>query len=245
MTVLRFILGDQLSRSMSSLADLDPERDTVLMVEVHEEAVYVRHHKQKIALVLSAMRHFAEDLRREGVRVDYVRLDDRANTGAFGSELKRAIERLKLSRVVVTEPGEWRVWEMMQDWREELDAPVEIRADSRFLCSRAAFARWAEGRDHLRMEAFYRAMRERTGFLMDGHEPAGGRWNFDADNRKRLPSGIRPPLRRSFKPDATTRAVRARFWPWSRPGSEIISATSNRSAGPSRAPTPSRRSTTS
>ena len=81
MSVLRFILGDQLSRSMSSLADLAPERDTVLMVEVHEEAVYVRHHKQKIALVLSAMRHFAEDLRREGVRVDYVRLDDRANTG--------------------------------------------------------------------------------------------------------------------------------------------------------------------
>jgi deoxyribodipyrimidine photolyase-related protein len=151
MTVLRFILGDQLTRSMSSLADLNPERDTVLMVEVDQEAVYVRHHKQKIALVLSAMRHFAEELRREGVRVDYVRLDDPSNTGSFGGELKRAVRRLKPSRVVVTEPGEWRVWEMMQDWREELGSPVEIRTDSRFLCSRAAFARWAEGRDHLRM----------------------------------------------------------------------------------------------
>jgi deoxyribodipyrimidine photolyase-like uncharacterized protein len=90
---------------MSSLADLDPERDTVLMVEVHEEAVYVRHHKQKIALVLSAMRHFAEELLREGVRVEYVRLDDLANTGSCGGELKRAGRQLKPSRVVVTEPG--------------------------------------------------------------------------------------------------------------------------------------------
>jgi len=90
MTTLRFILADQLNRWTFSLADLDPERDTVLMAEVQEEAVSVRHHKQKIAFVLSAMHHFAEELRREGVCVGYVALDDPANTGSFSSELKHA-----------------------------------------------------------------------------------------------------------------------------------------------------------
>jgi deoxyribodipyrimidine photolyase-related protein len=202
---LRFVLGDQLNRRVSSLTDLDPERDIVLLVEVRDEATYVRHHKQKIAFLFAAMRHFAQGLRDEGIAVDYVRLTDDGNTHGFTGELERALSRHPMSRVVVTEPGEWRVWEMMQDWREVLPVPVEIRADNRFLCPREDFARWAEGRHHLRMETFYRGMRKRTGLLMDGAEPVGGRWNFDAENRKRLPKGHRLPDRIGFQPDAVTR----------------------------------------
>jgi deoxyribodipyrimidine photolyase-related protein len=203
--VLRFVLGDQLTPRVSSLVDLDPESDIVLMVEVRDEATYVRHHKQKIAFLFAAMRHFAEDLREQGVRVEYVRLTDRGNTGSFTGELERAVESHGPARVVVTEPGEWRVWEMMQDWRETLPVPVEIRPDNRFLCPREEFARWAEGRHHLRMETFYRGMRKRTGLLMEGGEPMGGRWNFDAENRKRLPKDHRLPDRIGFQPDAVTR----------------------------------------
>jgi deoxyribodipyrimidine photolyase-related protein len=207
MGILRFVLGDQLTRSISSLDALDREADVVLMVEVAEEASYVRHHKQKIALILSAMRHFAEELRAEGIRVDYVRLDDPANTGSFGGELARAVERWRPEAIVVTEPGEFRVLEAMQDWREVLGRPVHIRDDGRFLCSRAAFARWAEGRKQYRMEFFYREMRRSTGFLMDGDAPAGGQWNFDHDNRKRLPASMEPPRRLRFEADAITREV--------------------------------------
>lgn len=171
---LRFVLGDQLTRRVSSLVDLDPERDVVLIVEVRDEATYVRHHKQKIAFLFAAMRHFAAELEAEGLAVDYVRLTDAGNTGSFTGELERAVARHRPDRVVVTEPGEWRVWEMMQDWRETLAIPVEIRADNRFLCPREDFSRWAEGRHHLRMETFYRGMRRRTGLLMDDDEPAGG-----------------------------------------------------------------------
>ncbi|MEE7502768.1 cryptochrome/photolyase family protein [Methylobacterium mesophilicum] len=202
---LRFVLGDQLTRRVSSLVDLDAERDVVLIVEVRDEATYVRHHKQKIAFLFAAMRHFAAELEAEGVTVDYVRLTDADNTGSFTGELERAVARNRPERVVVTEPGEWRVWEMMQDWRETLAVPVEIRADNRFLCPREEFAQWAEGRRHLRMETFYRGMRRRTGLLMDDGEPAGGRWNYDPENRKRLPRGHRPPDRIGFQPDAVTR----------------------------------------
>ncbi len=85
-------------------------RDVVLMAEVRDEARYVRHHKQKIVFILSAMRHFAESLRAEGVTVDYVRLDDPANSHSLTGELARAIVRHRPDAVVLTEPanGAWR-----------------------------------------------------------------------------------------------------------------------------------------
>lgn len=204
---LRFLLGDQLTRGLSSLAGLDKANDIVLMAEVQAEATYVRHHKQKIAFLFSAMRHFAESLREEGITVDYVRLDDPANTHSFTGELDRAIARHGAAEVFVTEPGEWRVWEMMLDWRENLGIPVHIRADDRFLCSRDAFAAWAGDRKQYRMEFFYREMRRQTGLLMAGDEPEGGQWNFDHDNRKRLPDDIKLPPRLRFEPDQITREV--------------------------------------
>ena len=69
------ILGDQLSPGLSSLQQGDPACDVVLMAEVRDETRYVRHHKKKIALIFSAMRHFADDLRAAGWRVVYVKLD--------------------------------------------------------------------------------------------------------------------------------------------------------------------------
>jgi deoxyribodipyrimidine photolyase-related protein len=206
-STLRFILGDQLSRTLSSLADIDASADTVLMVEVVEEATYVPHHKQKLVLVLAAMRHFAETLREEGIRVDYVRLDDEDNTGSFSGELARAVQRHSCDRVVVTEPGEWRVRQMMEDWQQSLGLPLEIREDDRFLCSLGEFEQWAAGRKSLRMEYFYRGMRRKTGWLMDGDQPLGGRWNYDADNRKALPAEITLPDRWRPAPDRLTREV--------------------------------------
>ena len=206
MTTLRFILGDQLTRGLSSLNDVKAT-DVVLMVEVNEETTYVRHHKQKIAFILAAMRHFAESLRDDGLKVDYVRLDDPANTGSFTAELARAVKRHRVHRVVVTEPGEWRVLQMMQGWADELGVPVEIRDDDRFFASRARFARWAEGRKSYRMEYFYREMRKETGLLMEGDHPAGGSWNYDADNRKSLPPDMVPPDRQRFPPNAITAEV--------------------------------------
>lgn len=204
---LRFVLGDQLSRSLSSLSDLDPKHDVVLMVEVHDETTYVKHHKQKIVLVLSAMRHFAELLRAEGVAVDYVRLDDKDNTGSFSDELERAVSRHKVDCVVVTEPGEWRVWEMMQSWSDRFRFPIEIREDDRFFASHAEFKSWAEGRKSLRMEFFYREMRRKNNWLMDGDQPEGGQWNYDAENRKALPKNVSVPERRGFEPDDITKEV--------------------------------------
>ena len=205
--VLVPILGDQLSPDISSLADRRPEDTVVLMMEVAEETTYVHHHKAKIALILSAMRHFAEELREAGWMVDYVRLDAPENTGSFTGEVARAITRHNARGVQVTEPGEWRVRQAMEQWRTDLPVRVRILPDTRFICPLPDFFEWAAGRRELRMEWFYREMRRKTGLLMDGDKPVGGRWNFDAENRGGPEAGLAPPGLPAFKADDTTREV--------------------------------------
>ena len=209
MTVLRIILGDQLSEDISALDGLEPGQDTVLMMEVIEECTYVRHHKQKIVLVLAAMRHFAERLRQRGLTVDYVKLDAPDNTGSFTTEVLRAVARHRPSRIVVTEPSEWRVQAMVNGWARSIGKPGEVLSDHRCFSSRARFATWAAGRRSWRMENFYREMRRTHRLLMDGDQPAGGEWNYDQANRKRLPARAVLPVRQRFSPDEITREVMA------------------------------------
>jgi deoxyribodipyrimidine photolyase-related protein len=204
---IRLILGDQLTHSISSLNGIDIERDVVLMVEVSTETTYVPHHKQKIAFILSAMRHFAAELVEKGIRLDYVKLDDPENTGSFSGEVERAIKRHRASEVIVTEPGEYRVRQFMEDWQDAFGISVFIRNDTRFFSHPSEFSRWAEGKKQLRMEFFYREMRRKTGLLMDGTEPIGGQWNFDSENRKALPKGMVLPDRFRFGIDDTTRGI--------------------------------------
>ena len=200
------MLGDQLSDNLSALADIDPDRDVVLMAEVRDEATYVKHHKQKIALVFAAMRSFALRLEDRGVTVRYVRIDDPANSQSIVGELHRALEDRPFERVVITECGEWRLAELLAAFAgvaAERGLAVEIREDRRFICSHDRFRRWASGKSQLTMEFFYREMRRETGLLMEGKTPSGDRWNYDAENRRKLTRGLRPPARLRTPPDAT------------------------------------------
>lgn len=206
-TALRLVLGDQISWRIASLEGLDRRRDVVLMVEADAETTYVRHHKKKIAFVLSAMRAFATRLERDGVRVRYITLEDPENTGTIRTEVARAAAILSPERIIATEPGEHRLAADLSSWQADLGLPVDIREDTRFLCSHERFRAWAHGRKSLRMEHFYRAMRAATGLLMEGDAPVGGRWNFDSDNRKRANPTLSIPLPRRFEPDTATKAV--------------------------------------
>ena len=206
---LILLLGDQLSPQMSALRDISPGAAVILMCEVMEEATYVPHHKKKIAFLFAAMRHFAAALAEAGWHVDYVALEAPGNSGSFSGEVARACARHDIAQVRVTEPGEWRVRRAMETWPDALGVPVTILEDDRFFCSHARFARWAGNRSQLRMEYFYRDMRRESGLLMDGDAPAGGQWNYDADNRKPVPASLEPPDRLRHAPDAITQDVLA------------------------------------
>jgi deoxyribodipyrimidine photolyase-related protein len=207
MTTLRLIMGDHLTTDIASLRGADKKNDIVLMVELASEIEPVPHHKQKIVLILSAMRHFSEALKVQGFHVDYVELDDAKNSQNFTGEVQRAIARHGATRLIVTEPSEWRVMNEVNQWASKMGVSVEIQKDDRFICTQASFNQWAAGRKSLRMEYFYRQMRNVTGLLMEGRDPVGGLWNYDQENRKAIPSGLRVPAHKRFKPDKITENV--------------------------------------
>ncbi len=205
MGALRLILGDQLNEKISSLSDVNPDKDIIFMCEVWEEATYVKHHKKKIAFIFSAMRHFAEELKAKGYSVQYIKLDDPDNSGSFAGEIKRAINLYSPEKVIITEPSEYRVLNDIQSTEHKV--PIDIRSDNRFLCNHEEFQDWAEGRKQLRMEYFYREMRKKYDILMNGDTPEGGQWNYDNENRKPPTERLKIPETYTARPDTISEEV--------------------------------------
>jgi deoxyribodipyrimidine photolyase-related protein len=203
------VLGDQLTHSLASLRGRAKDDTIILMMEVWDEATYVKHHKQKITLIFSAMRHFAEELRVAGWTVDYTKLTDTENAHSFTGEVARAVERHNPRAIHVVEAGEWRVQQSIEEWPDKFDCEVEMHIDDRFIASIAEFRNWAEGRKTLRMENFYQEMRKKTGLLMDDGKPVGGKWNYDKENREPPKKDMNAPERPKPEPDDITREIMA------------------------------------
>jgi len=200
---LLIILGDQLDRESPLFIGADPSQDCIWMAEVREESTHVWTHKARIALFLSAMRHFRDELRENGWRVEYREIDARPAT--LADELRAAIFRLQPHRVRVVEPGEYRVAQALR----QVCSALDVVTDTHFLCTNEEFTKHSQGRKQLRLEFFYREMRRRHGVLMDGDRPAGGDWNFDSENRGAFGKGgpDTVPAPATFTPDTVTRKV--------------------------------------
>lgn len=202
------ILGDQLTHDLASLRVLDPKVDRLIMAEVRDEATYVKHHKQKIALLFSAMRHFAQELRDAGWQVDYYEYNSQGNFKSLFDVVAHYAKEYSAERLVLTQCGEYRLQNAMdREWSKALNIPVEVYGDDRFIATTKEFADWADGRKQLRMEYFYREMRRKTGYLMKDGEPEGGQWNYDADNRKKWDGKTPFPNPPTFERDDIDREV--------------------------------------
>ncbi len=214
---LVLVLGDQLNRTSAAFDGFDPQADQVWMAEVAEESTHVWTHKARIVMFLAAMRHFRGQLLAEGLPVEYRELPGKKTTrepqslaAALATSLRQYQQAGQMpASLICVEPGEWRVRQMLEAAAAEAGLPLEIRTDRHFFTSADEFAAHAEGRKQLRLEFFYRPLRERFNILMDDGEPAGGQWNYDADNRgsfgKSGPGTL--PAPRQFKPDAITQGV--------------------------------------
>ncbi|NNE12686.1 MAG: cryptochrome/photolyase family protein, partial [Ilumatobacter sp.] len=171
-TVLVF--GDQLNRRIGALADADPDDARVLLVE-SEHLLAKGRHVQRNHLVITAMRRFADELRDAGFDVDLRR------AASIREGVRAHVDDHDPGAVIATEPNSRSARAMC----DALD--VEQVPTNQFLCHHDDFAEWADGRDNLKMEDFYRWTRRRLGYLMDGDEPVEGKWNFDDDNREPPP----------------------------------------------------------
>ena len=208
MKKLFLILGDQLDHDSVALKGIDVEVDQVLMVESAQEAQHVWSHKARIALFLSAMRHFATHLKDLGLPLTYIEHSPRS----IVEELRHKIISEKFTHLICVEPGEWRLKMDIEGLATELKIVLEMPQDTHFYCTHQEFKEWVANKKELRLEYFYRLMRKKHHVLIDQDgNPEGGQWNFDRDNRKPFPKkgpGLIPSPE-LFEPDDITKVVLA------------------------------------
>ncbi|QWT25382.1 cryptochrome/photolyase family protein [Subtercola sp. PAMC28395] len=125
-------------------------------------------HRAKAHLLLSGIRHRAREL---GDRVEFHQVDTYSEIVDGRTDLE------------VIDPTSWRAR------RKVRQIGAAILPSRGFVSSETEFAEWAasRGAKRLLLEDFYRAMRLRTGILMEGDGPAGGQWNYDHNNRQSPP----------------------------------------------------------
>jgi deoxyribodipyrimidine photolyase-related protein len=192
---LRLILGDQLNTKHSWFEQKNDEVSYV-MLEVMQEQRYVMHHVQKILAFFAAMRNFAHQLTKKGHQVIYLTLDDPDNQQDFEKNLQRIIQQEKFTRFEYLLPDEYRLDEQLKHICTQLKIETGSADTEHFLTQRLDVQQFFKGKKRVLMEPFYRHMREKLHILMQGDEPLGDRWNFDADNRKKYDGQVplEPPV---------------------------------------------------
>lgn len=171
-----WVLGDQLNREVGALQESTPDQARVLMVESRRAINHLPFHRQRLHLVLAAMRRFADELGQAGYEVDYRRAE------SFEAGFAEHVKRYNPDDLVATEPSSRPMERCLQR------LGVRLVPSNQFLCHRDEFRRWAGDSKQLRLETFYRWQRKRLGYLMDGDEPVTGRWNYDDQNREPPPA---------------------------------------------------------
>lgn len=200
--ILRLILGDQLNIQHSWFSENPGVADYVLM-EVREEATYARHHIQKIIAFFLAMRAFAKELEQRGFRVRYIALDDPANQHSFAANVEALLASGAYSSFEYQMPDEYRVTEALKELSARSPISTRVVDSEHFLTSPEFFQSVFKGHKRYVMELFYREVRRKYDLLMEDGEPIGGRWNYDAENRKKLPKGVVPPPPMEFERDVS------------------------------------------
>ena len=204
------VLGDQLNDRVGPLTRSVPGHTRVLMIESRAIAEQLTHHRQKLILVFSAMRHFASSLRSAGFEVTYLHAAD------FTEGVSAYLSSYPGACIELMAPTDWGVAGQLVGAAEEAGGSIRVVPNELWLTSDGEFDAWAAGRKSLRLEYFYRSVRAARGWLMDGDQPAGGSWNYDAENRKVPEKGHRFPPIPTFEPDDVTRSVMkevADSWP--------------------------------
>jgi deoxyribodipyrimidine photolyase-related protein len=201
MTIGIWVLGDQLWAAQAALQSrVEQKADTpVILIESFRHVQERSYHRQKLVLVWSAMRHFAEELRQAGWSVTYKIAED------FEAPLQHWIQTEGIDELRVMSPND----RPFAQWIQTLDLSCKIQhvPNNHFLWTADEFRAWAEGRKNLLMEYFYREGRKRFGILMEGKHPVGGEWNFDKENRKPPNGNLYPPEPLWFEPDDITQTV--------------------------------------
>ena len=189
---LRLVLGDQLNPSHSWFQQIDASI-TYVFIECRGEGSYAPHHIQKVVGILQAMRNFAAKLKEQGHEVYYHRILDSEQV-ELAEILHSISDKLQATALQFMQPDEIRVQQNLEELATK-GHPISFVSSEHFISTKEEFTATFKGKKSFLMETFYRKLRKRTGILMEGNAPHGGKWNYDAQNRKKLPKNhlIPPP----------------------------------------------------
>lgn len=188
--ILRLILGDQLN-SKHSWFDTVDDSVTYVLMEVRSETDYAVHHIQKVVGFFMAMRIFAEELKAQH-NVIYIPLDDVSNQQSFAENIQYLIEKHNFTHFEYQLPDEFRLDQQLQQLCKSLTISFKAYDSEHFLATRTELGDFFSGKKTFLMESFYRHMRKKHNVLMEGNQPLTGKWNYDEENRKKLPVQHKP-----------------------------------------------------
>jgi deoxyribodipyrimidine photolyase-related protein len=162
------------------------------MMEVRTETDYASHHIQKVVGFFSAMRSFSESLKLANHSVIYIGINDENNLQSFDKNLETLISELQITHFEYQFPDEYRLDKILKDCCEKLTIKTTVVDSEHFFSSRNELGEFFEGKKTFLMESFYRNMRKKHDVLMENDKPLTGKWNYDDDNRKKLPKNHKP-----------------------------------------------------
>jgi deoxyribodipyrimidine photolyase-related protein len=188
---LRLILGDQLNSNHSWFKSVD-DSVTYIMMEIRTETDYAQHHIQKVVGIFAAMRSFANELKSNNHNLIYLSLNDKSNLQSFSNNIQNLILEHQFTHFEYQLPDEYRVDKDLIELCNTISIPSKSIDSEHFFTSRIELGDFFQGKKTFLMESFYRAMRKKHDVLMDGDQPLTGKWNYDSDNRKKLPKDHKP-----------------------------------------------------
>jgi deoxyribodipyrimidine photolyase-related protein len=197
---LRLILGDQLNTNHSWYTTIDANT-TYLLMEVRTETDYAMHHIQKVVGFFAAMQAFANELKLKKHNVIYIYLNDKNNEQSFERNIITIIKKHSFTHFEYQLPDEYRVDEDLKRLCANISITHTAYDTEHFLTTRNEVGDFFKGKKTFLLESFYRTMRKKYNILMDGDQPQNGQWNFDGDNRKKLPANHKTTAPLVFKND--------------------------------------------
>ncbi len=195
-----WILGNQLNKELAGFKEIDRKKDVILLIESKKRSQWRNVHKQKLVLVFSAMRHFAEELKEAGYTVDY------RKTHSFAEGLKEHLKDYDSEICLLHEPTDYFIEKDFDKLHKIINFKI-LSEKPLFLVGKKDWEKYLPKDKSWKQEKVYQRLRKEQNILMEGDRPVGGKWSYDTENRKPPKEGLRFEEPLNFLPDEITKEV--------------------------------------
>jgi len=184
-------------------------KQPVILIEHQDLCTYYSFHKHKLVFVLSAMRHFAEELRKLDYKVYYLSIRESQKFESYETALMSVLQSIKATQLTCFEIEDKFMEKRMSNFADKNGIKISYLKNPNFLTTREQFAHYLSQNKKPFMKTFYEFQRKRLKILVDHNlNPEGGSWSFDFENRKALPKDhVAPEVVRSNLDDIDKKTI--------------------------------------